>query len=167
MSLFYLPCYPKPVIRIYCVLMEKEPDPKLEKVLHSAFFATVALNGLIAIADTCAGLFFLFERQIAGFLFSYHYPFANIIRAAILTLMAQSQTMGIVYFFSHGVVKLFLVWGLLTNRLWAYPLAIVFLAGFSCYQVYDLFIKFSWFTVLLLVVNVTTIFFIAREYRSL
>jgi uncharacterized membrane protein len=72
-----------------------------------------------------------------------------------------------VYFFSHGIIKLFLVWGLLTNRLWAYPTAIVFLAGFSLYQIFDLFIHFSWFTALLLIVNGMTIFFIAREYRSL
>jgi uncharacterized membrane protein len=147
--------------------MVKRSNPALEKVLHSAFFATVILNGLIAIADIFAGLFFIFERSIASFLYTYHYPLANIVRAIVLTLTSQNQLMGILYFFSHGIVKLFLVWGLLTNRLWAYPLSIVFLTGFSLYQLYDLFIHFSWFTVLLLIVNVFTIFFIAREYRSL
>lgn len=147
--------------------MNPADDKKINHFLHSAFFATVILNGLIAIADTCAGFFFLFERQIAGFLFSYHYPLGSIIRAVLLELMNQNQTMALLYFFSHGIVKLFLVWGLLTNRLWAYPLAIIFLSGFSIYQIYDLLLRFSWFTVLLLVVNMATIFFIAREYRSL
>ncbi|HTH93343.1 MAG TPA: DUF2127 domain-containing protein [Candidatus Paceibacterota bacterium] len=142
-------------------------DTEKEQLFHSAFFATVILNGLIAIADIFAGLFFLFERQIAALAYSYHYPLSHIIQGIFMELMKQSQLMGILYFFSHGIIKLFLVWGLLTNRLWAYPTAIVFLAGFSIYQIYDLFIRFSWFTILLLVVNCITIFFIAREYRSL
>lgn len=147
--------------------MKDTIDPETERIFHSAFFATVILNGLIAIADLSAGLFFLFERQIAGFLYTFHYPFSRIIQAVVLGLMNQNQLMGIIYFFSHGIIKLFLVWGLLTNRLWAYPTAIVFLSGFSLYQLYDLFVKFSWFTILLLIVNIATIFFIAREYRSL
>ena len=147
--------------------MEGDIDPKLDKVLHSAFFATVILNGLIAIADIFAGLFFIFERQIAAILYGYHYPLANLVRAVLATLMAQNQLMGILYFFAHGVVKLFLVWGLLTNRLWAYPCSIIFLGAFSIYQLYELFITFSFFTLLLIIVNAVTIFFIAREYRSL
>ncbi len=145
----------------------EEIRSKVETILHSAFFATVILNGLIAIADIIAGIFFLFERQIAGILYTYHYPLASIFRAVVLELMTQNQLMGIVYFFAHGLVKLFLVWGLLTNRLWAYPTSIIFLGAFSLYQIYDLFIQFSWFTTLLLIVNIVTIFFIAREYRSL
>jgi uncharacterized membrane protein len=148
--------------------MKDRIEPEVARIFHSAFFATVILNGLIAIADTCAGLFFLFERNIASAAYTYQYPFSRIIQAVILELMHQSQAMGIIYFFSHGIIKLFLVWGLLTNRLWAYPTAIVFLTGFSLYQIYDLFfVKFSWFTILLLIVNVMTIFFIAREYRSI
>ena len=147
--------------------MRDKVPPKVRKIIHSAFFATVILNGFIAIADIFAGLFFIFERQIAGILFTYHYPLANVIRAVVLTLMSQNQLMGILYFFAHGVVKLFLVWGLLTNRLWAYPCSIVFLTGFSLYQMYDLFQRFSWFSILLIIVNMITVFFIAREYRSL
>jgi len=147
--------------------MDKLFPSKKEVVFHQAFFATVFLNGLIAIADICAGLFFFFERPISGFLYSYHYPCSHIIQAVVLELMSQSQLMGMLYFFSHGIVKLFLVWGLLTNRLWAYPLSIIFLTGFSIYQIFDMAKDFSWFTLLLFIVNVVTVFFIAREYRSL
>jgi uncharacterized membrane protein len=147
--------------------MDTQRDSETEHIFHSAFFATVILNGLIALADIAAGFFFVFERYIAGFLYTYHYPFSPIVRAVVLELMSQNQIMGILYFFSHGFVKLFLVWGLLTNRLWAYPASIIFLTAFSIYQIYDLFFHFSWFTILLLVVNIATIFFIAREYRSL
>jgi uncharacterized membrane protein len=138
-----------------------------EKVLHKAFFATVIVNGCIAVADTLAGFFFLFEQRITAVLYFYHYPLSNIIQRVIMSISTQNQTMGVIYFFSHGIVKLILVWGLLTNRLWAYPLAIVLLGGFSIYQIYDISMRFSWFTLLLLIVNVITVFFISREYRQI
>ncbi len=138
-----------------------------DELLHKAFFATIIVNGCIAITDIFAGLFFVFQQRITAYLYFSHYPFSAILQKVILSISAQNQTMGIVYFFSHGIVKLILVWGLWTNRLWAYPLAIVLLGGFSLYQIVTLFKSFSWFTILLLVVNVITVFFISREYRQI
>ncbi len=40
------------------------------------------------------------------------------------------------YLFVHGLIKIFLVWGLLKNKLWAYPTALAFLALFMSYQIY-------------------------------
>jgi uncharacterized membrane protein len=140
---------------------------KKDIILHKAFFATVIVNGCIALADMAAGFFFLFHRQITTFLYFSNYPFSTILQRVVLSISAQNQVMGMVYFFSHGVVKLILVWGLLTNRLWAYPLAIVLLSGFSMYQLYDVIVRFSWFTILLLIVNIITVFFISREYRQI
>lgn len=136
-------------------------------ILHKAFFATVIVNGCIAVADMAAGFFFVFHRQITTFLYFSNYPFSTVLQRVVLSISAQNQAMGMVYFFSHGVVKLILVWGLLTNRLWAYPLAIVLLTGFSLYQIYDVIVRFSWFTIFLLIVNVITVFFISREYRQI
>ncbi len=135
-----------------------------EEILHKAFFATVIVNACIALADITAGFFFLFEQKITAILYFYHYPFSSIIQTVIMHISVQNQTMGMIYFFSHGIVKMTLVWGLLTNRLWAYPLAVVLLSGFSLYQLYDLSVRFSFFTVLLLIVNIITVIFISREY---
>jgi len=135
-------------------------------ILHRAFFATVIVNGCIALADLVAGLFFLFQQRITAIVYFSHYPFSALLRAVIMSISAQNQTMGMLYFFSHGMVKAILVWGLLTNRLWAYPMAIIVLGGFSLYQLYDLTAHFSWFTIFLLVVNIITIIFISREYRQ-
>ena len=43
------------------------------------------------------------------------------------------------YLFIHGLIKIFLVWGLLKNKLWAYPSALAFLAFFMAYQTYRYF----------------------------
>lgn len=40
------------------------------------------------------------------------------------------------YLLSHGAVKLILVIALWKNKLWAYPMMIVVLAGFIGYQIY-------------------------------
>jgi uncharacterized membrane protein len=134
---------------------------------HKAFLITVIINGCIALADFVVGIFFLFEQHIAAMVGGYHGAFATTIASIFNHLSGQNQQMGILYFFSHSVIKLFLTWGLLTNRLWAYPLSIIFLSGFGIYQFFILFYQFSAFTLLLLVVNTVTVFFIAREYRSL
>ncbi len=133
----------------------KNHAPQKNTPLYRAFFITVVINGLIALGDLGVGLFFLFQRQLTVL-----FPFLH-------HITLQDQGMGMLYFFSHSVVKLFLVWGLLTDRLWAYPLAIIFLSLFGLYQIVTLFSVFSLFTLLLLLVNAVTVFFIAREYRSL
>ncbi len=135
--------------------------------MKRGFLITVLMNGLIAAGDIAIGFFFLFEGQIGALVSAYHYAFADSLSTVMVHLAAQNQAMGMLYFFSHGIVKLFLVWGLLTKRLWAYPSAIVFLSGFGIYQAVTLFLSFSWFTLLLFAVNGITVFFIAREYRSL
>lgn len=137
------------------------------ELLHKAFFATVMVNGGIAFADMMVGLLFVFKQQITAFLYLSTNPLLNSLQPVVVTISNQNQTMGIVYFFSHGVVKLILVWGLLTNRLWAYPFAIVLLSGFTIYQLYDILMRFSFFTLLLIMVNGITIFFISREYRQI
>jgi uncharacterized membrane protein len=40
------------------------------------------------------------------------------------------------YLLSHGIVKLALVVGLLTNQLWSYPASLVVLTLFIIYQIY-------------------------------
>jgi len=147
--------------------MPSSPSQKKGTALYRAFFITVIINGCIALGDFFAGLFFVFERQIDAMVSTYHYPFAATMTAVANRIAAQSQGMGMMYFFSHSIVKLFLTWGLLTGRLWAYPLSIIFLTGFGIYQIYTLFGIFSLFTLFLLIINAITVFFIAQEYRSL
>ncbi|MEO5646106.1 MAG: DUF2127 domain-containing protein [Candidatus Paceibacterota bacterium] len=138
-----------------------------DAIFRKAFFATVIVNGCIALADLAAGCFFLFKQQITAYLYFANNPISRTLQSAVTSISSQNQMMGIIYFFSHGLVKLILVWGLLTNRLWAYPFAVVLLSGFTLYQLYDIIIHFSFFTLLLLTVNLITIFFISREYRQI
>ena len=65
----------------------------------------------------------------------------------------------------HGIVKLALVRGLATNRLWSYPAAILVFAGFTIYQLYQLSQQYSLFLEVVTVLDVIVILLVIAEYR--
>ena len=67
----------------------------------------------------------------------------------------------------HGIVKLVLVGGLATNRLWSYPAAILFFAGFTIYQLYQLGQQYSLFLETVTVLDVIVILLVIAEYRHM
>ena len=68
-------------------------------------------------------------------------------------------------FISHGVVKLFLAWGLWREKLWSFPLSAVIFTGFVIYQLYQLTYLNSGFLWLITVFDVVLIVLIMHEYR--
>jgi uncharacterized membrane protein len=69
------------------------------------------------------------------------------------------------YLLSHGLIKLFLVVGLLRNQLWSYPASLVALAGFIGYQVYRFSYTHSAGLILLTVFDLIVIALIWHEWR--
>jgi uncharacterized membrane protein len=67
----------------------------------------------------------------------------------------------------HGIVKLVLVGGLATNRLWSYPAAILVFAGFTMYQLYQLSQQYSLFLETVTVLDVIFILLVIAEYRHM
>jgi uncharacterized membrane protein len=67
----------------------------------------------------------------------------------------------------HGIVKLALVGGLATNRLWSYPVAILVFAGFTIYQLYQLSQQYSLFLEVVTVLDVIVILLVIAEYRHM
>jgi uncharacterized membrane protein len=67
----------------------------------------------------------------------------------------------------HGIVKLVLVGGLATNRLWSYPAAILVFAGFTIYQLYQLTQEYSLFLEIVTVLDVIVILLVIAEYRHM
>ena len=65
----------------------------------------------------------------------------------------------------HGVVKLGLVGGLATNRLWSYPAAIVVFAGLTMYQIYQLNQQYSLFLGVVTVLDVVVVVLVIVEFR--
>jgi membrane protein DedA with SNARE-associated domain len=128
---------------------------------------SLLLNGLIAVLDILAGFFFALQPSITPYLigFSEHTGAISTLAGLILTMSDRVQTIGAFYFFSHGAVKFLLVWGLWKSKLWAYPVSIVFLTGFSLYQLYEIIIHYSFIVTAFLLFNTIVIILVIQEYR--
>lgn len=71
------------------------------------------------------------------------------------------------YLLSHGIVKLFLVVGLLRKKLWAYPVSLVVMTLFIVYQLYRFSYTHSIGLIALTVLDLIVIGLIWHEYRLL
>jgi uncharacterized membrane protein len=69
-----------------------------------------------------------------------------------------------IYLFSHGVVKIFLVIGLLRNKLWSYPASLIVLSLFIVYQVYRFSYTYSIGLIALSVLDLIVMGLICHEY---
>jgi uncharacterized membrane protein len=91
---------------------------------------------------------------------------ANHILKTAHNLTGSSLVFGALYLLSHGIVKVFLVFMVLRDKLWAY-LALIGVTGlFVVYQVYRLAVdKFSVSLFLLTVFDLLIIYLTQNEYR--
>lgn len=146
------------------------------KVEHTLFLFSVWIKGVAGLAETIGGLLVLFVTQklLDSFVLFLTAPelaedpedrIANYLSSAIQHFSADTKTFASVYLVIHGLVKLFLVAGLLRNRLWAYPLSLWFLGAFIVYQYYRYTHTHSMWLVLLTVFDLVVVFLIWREYQ--
>lgn len=146
------------------------------KVEHTLFLFSVWVKGVAGLAETIGGLLVLLitQKVLDSFVFFLTAPelaedpedrIANYLSNAIQHFSADTKVFASVYLVIHGLIKLFLVAGLLQNRLWAYPLSLWFLGFFIVYQCYRYTHTHSIWLVLLTVVDLVVVFLIWREYQ--
>ena len=70
------------------------------------------------------------------------------------------------YLLLNGIIKVFLVWALLKNKIWAYPVSFVILGLFIIYQLYRLSFAFSLGLSFLVVFDAIVIWLIWKEYKN-
>lgn len=92
--------------------------------------------------------------------------------ATHLLIAAQQFSVGtklfyVYYLLSHGVVKLFLVAGLLMNKLWSYPASLVVLGLFIVYQLYRFSYTHGVGLIVLTAFDIMVMGLIWHEYRLL
>ncbi len=118
-----------------------------ERRLHQAFEISVLLKGAHALIETIGGLalFFVandFIRRLVRMATQQELsedPADFIATHALhlaLGFSIETQQFYALYLLSYGVVKLALVVGLLSGKLWAYPASLAVLAIFVAYQIY-------------------------------
>lgn len=84
--------------------------------------------------------------------------------------LAQNFTVGVQHFyafylFSHGIIKVLLVIGLLRNKLWAYPVSLAVLCLFIVYQLYRFSYTHGFGLIVLTLFDVVVVGLIWHEYR--
>ncbi len=118
-----------------------------ERRIHQVFVISVLLKGVDALIECASGvvLFFISTGTIVGWVnFLTQEELIEDPRDFIAThllTMAQHLSVGAktfyaAYLLSHGLIKALLVWGLLKEKLLAYPLSLAAIGGFIVYQLY-------------------------------
>jgi uncharacterized membrane protein len=92
---------------------------------------------------------------------------ANYFLHAASHLSLGGQRFAAIYLLGHGVVKIGLVWALLKQKLWAYPLSIIVFGAFIVYQLYRYTFTHGLGLIALSVFDLVVIWLIYLEYRAI
>lgn len=92
---------------------------------------------------------------------------ATVLQNLFLELSLHGKNLAIFYFASHGSIKLILSAVLLRGKLSMYPVAIVFFAFFTLYQLATLERHHELLDIVLLSINALMCAIVTREYRIL
>jgi uncharacterized membrane protein len=149
-----------------------------EQRLHRFFEITLLLKALFAGGEIVAaiGVYIVPLDAVSDFVGAITraelaaHP--NDIVAFHLAAWARSLSVGTqhfvaLYLVSHGAVKLWIIIGLLRERLWYYPIALVVFALFVMYQIHRYTLTHSVWLLLITVVDLVVIGLTWHEYRHL
>ena len=150
----------------------------MRRPLHRLFLISVWLKGGAGLLETIAGVLFFFvtPKAIEAFVVWLTAPelsedpsdwIATTLSRTVRQFSADTTLFIGLYLVLHGLIKLFLVAGLLRGKLWAYPISLWFLAGFIVYQCYRYVHTHSVWLVLLTIFDLIVAFLIWHEYRGL
>ena len=149
-----------------------------ERRIHGLFVLSVALKGFYAVVEMASGiaLFTLAHESIINFLARFitdeRLQDPNDWVASTALKVAQSfsletQHFYAFYLFTHGLLKLAVVVGLLREKLWAYPACFVVFSAFIAYQLYRYSFTHDVGLLLLSVLDAFVIVLAVHEYRLL
>ena len=147
------------------------------EIEHTFFLVSVWSKGVAGLLETIGGLLLLFIphtglNALVVFLTAPELAedpadrIATFLQRMVHDLAADTKLFASGYLIVHGIIKVFLVAGLLRRRLWSYPVSLWFLAGFIAYQAYRFFFTHSLWMIALTVVDLIVAFLIWREYQA-
>jgi len=147
-----------------------------ESRIHRLFEASMLVKGAFAAFEIASGLALLFIGtgtiyHLAARLTQHeliHHPadpIAGYILHAAATLSLNAKTFAALYLLSHGAIKLWLVFELMRDRLWAYPVSLLAFSGFIAYQLYRFSYTHSIGLIILTVFDVVVLWLVWHEWR--
>jgi uncharacterized membrane protein len=135
-----------------------------EKRIHQVFVVSVLAKGAHAIIEIAGGLLlYLFSADVITRWLD------RIDRNEWLArhFHASEQHFYAFYLLSHGVLKSFIVLGLLREKLWAYPASFVVFGLFIAYQLYRFSYTHDMVLIALSIFDLFVIYLALHEYRLL
>lgn len=148
--------------------METQED----KVVYQVFFWSILVKGAISLAELVVGTALLFIPStliISWTLVILQYipvsTLQNSLMQEVATYTSGTVAFVALYLLSRGLIKVFLIVGLLRNKLWAYPASLVVLALLVVYQLYQLSSSYSLIVIAITVFDLFVMYFIWREWR--
>jgi len=155
--------------------IRQTPESLAEKGLHEAFQIGVILKGIGAILEIILGLLLIFGTNILDLVYSLINDellddpndfFASHFHALVAPT-PQALLFGGLYLLSHGVVKGFLIAGLIRNKLWAYPASLAVFSLFILYQLVRWTHTHSLWLLSLTFLDMIMMWLIWHEYRHM
>ena len=147
-----------------------------EKDVYVVFEIGLILKGIIALIETITGIAAYFVTQefllsivnalTRGELAEDPRDFiANYLLREVQNFSVSTQHFLAFYLIGHGVVKLWLIIGLLQKKLWYYPAALIIFGGFVLYQLYLYSFTHSALMLAITILDVIVIALTWHEYR--
>lgn len=149
-----------------------------EENIRLYFDVALWLKGIFAFSEIIGGFaaFFVSKQLLVNFtLWVLKAEFsedprdaiANYLLHSVQSLSMSAQTFAGIYLLAHGVIKLWLIVGLLRKKLWYYPTALVVFALFIVYQLYRYTYTHSIWLLLITVLDLIVIGLTWHEYKYL
>ena len=149
-----------------------------EQRLHRFFEITLLLKALFAVGEivSAIGVYVVPLDTVSDFVGAFTHAELAVrphdIVAAHLAEWARNLSVGTqhfvaLYLLSHGVAKLWVIIGLLRERLWYYPVALVLFTLFVAYQIYRYTLTHSVSLLLITAVDLVVIWLTWHEYGYL
>ncbi len=135
------------------------------KFIDDTFYVGLIFKAIGGTVETIAAFAVLFISPVT--LQKIVSPLANIGINLSEALAGPTQLYIFWYLFSHGIVRLGLAYALIKEYLWAYPVAIAVLCGFTTYQVYLIIETHNWGILGLITLNAVAIVLTVYEYHKL
>jgi uncharacterized membrane protein len=147
-----------------------------EKNIHLLFEISLIFKALLALIEVAGGLTIMFiphnaileyVQSIAKYELAEDPTdlIANYLRHWAEHFSLNAQYFAAFYLLSHGIVKLWLIAGLLRNKLWYYPVSMVIFGAFTLYQIYRYTFTHSITLILITFFDLLVIWLIWHEYR--
>ena len=132
-----------------------------ERNIHRIFVVSVAAKGLHALIEIAGGLalYLLSSEAIADWIRPHEWAASH--------FKPEEQHFYAFYLLSHGLVKSVVVYGLLREKLWAYPASFVVFSLLIAYQLYRYSFTHDVALIALSIFDLFVIGLAVHEYRLL